>query len=143
MTVSAVILPVGVDTYAVTADMVREVVSAPRPTRVPTVASELVGAINLRGDVVPMFDLAVLLGIGTVVDPPFAVVVATSSGPAGLLVSGLPSVVLLGEEIATAELTGALGVHAIDGGVAVLVDVEALLLPRADTEAPVGDVAAR
>jgi chemotaxis signal transduction protein len=143
VTVSAVTFPVGVDTYAVVADMVREVVSGPRPTPVPTVASELVGAINLRGEVVPMFDVAALLGIGTVVDPPFAVVVATSLGLAGLLVSGPPSVVLLGEEIATAELTGALGVHAIDGGVAVLVDVEAMLAPRADTDAPVGDVAGR
>ena len=72
MTIPAVIFPVGADTYAVAADMVREVVSAPRPTRVPTVASELVGAINLRGEVVPMFDLAALLGIGSVVEAPFA-----------------------------------------------------------------------
>jgi chemotaxis signal transduction protein len=143
VTVPAVIFPVGADTYAVLADMVREVVSAPCPTRVPTVASELVGAINLRGEVVPMFDLAELLGIGTVVDAPFALVVATSSGPAGLLVSGLPSVAVLGDQIAAAELGGALGVHRVDGGVAVLVDVEGLLLPSSDADAPVDDLAAR
>jgi purine-binding chemotaxis protein CheW len=143
VTGAAVIFPVGADTYAVAADTVREVVSGPRTTNVPTVAPELVGALNLRGEVVPVFDLAALLGIGTIVDAPFAVVVSTSAGPAGLLVSGLPSVVVLGDEIAAAELPGTLGAHRVDGGVAVLVDVEALLLPRSDADGPAADLTAR
>jgi purine-binding chemotaxis protein CheW len=143
VTIPAVVFPIGEDRYAVPAEMVREVVGDCRPTRVPTVASELVGAFNLRGEVVPVFDLAALLGVGTLADGPFVVVVATSSGPAGLLVGGLPAVAVLAEQVAPAELRGARGVHRVDTGLAVLVDVEALLSASVDAVAPVEDLATR
>ncbi len=130
MTLSAVIFPIGQDLYAVAADTVREVVAQPRATRLPTVPAALLGVFNLRGDVVPMFDTAALLGVGTHGNAPFAVVIATAAGPAGLAVDGLPRVAVLDEPIAVSELRGGLGTYSVDGAIAVLIDVEAVLLPH-------------
>ena len=61
---------------------------------------------------------------------PFAVVIATAAGPAGLAVDGIPRVAVLDEPIAVSELRGGLGTYSIDGAIAVLIDVEAVLLPH-------------
>ncbi len=135
MTLSALIFPIGDDHYAVAADTVREVVSEPRPTRLPPVPAVVLGAFNLRGEVVPMFDAGALLGVGPLVEGPFAIVVTTAMGPAGIVVAGLPRVVDLGEQLGPSDLRGTLGIYGIEGGVAVLVDVEALLLPYSNLDA--------
>ena len=130
MTTPAVMFPIGEDRYAVAASTVREVVSDPRCTRLPTAPEAILGAFNLRGEVVPMFDTATLLGIGRVTGPPVAVVVNTAVGPAGLVVSGPPKVVVLDHEVGPSELRGTLGVYSVDGGIAVMIDVETLLAPH-------------
>jgi purine-binding chemotaxis protein CheW len=127
MSTPAVVVPIGQDHYAIAANMVREVVSDPHPTRLPTAPAVFLGVFNLRGEVVPMFDSALLLGIGRLTGPSMAVVVNTKAGPAGLAVSGLPRVVELEAELAPSELRGTLGVFDADGDVAVLIDVEVLL----------------
>jgi purine-binding chemotaxis protein CheW len=144
VTTSAVIFSIGEDLYAVDASTVREVVADPQPTRLPTAPSVFVGAFNLRGEVVPMFDTAALLGIGKLAEASIAVVVNTAAGPAALVVSGLPKVVVLDHAIGPSELRGTLGVYKVEEGIAVLVDIEALLLPHtnlgasASTDAVVG-----
>ena len=130
MTTHAVIFPIGADLYAVAAHTVREVVSDPCPTRLPTAPSVFFGAFNLRGEVVPMFDTAALLGVGKLADTSIAVVVNTAAGPAALVVSGLPTVAVLEDAIGPSELQCTLGVYKVDEGIAVLVDIEALLLPH-------------
>ena len=131
MTTPAVVFPIGNDRYAVATSVVREVVSEPRPTRLPTAPAALLGAFNLRGEVIPMFDTAALLGIGTVDGAPVAVVVNTTVGPAALVVSGLPKFVVLDHNTGPSELSGTLGVYAVDDGLAVMLDVEAMLVPHA------------
>jgi len=135
MTTSVVTLPIGPDRYAVPASRVREVVADPRPTRLPTAPAMLLGAFNLRGEVVPMFDTAALLGIGQVSEITVAVVVTTPAGPAGLVVTGLPKVATIGDAVAPSELRGTLGVYPIDGGFVVLLDIDALLLGHASSSA--------
>jgi purine-binding chemotaxis protein CheW len=130
MTIPAVVFPIGEDRYAVATSVVREVVSNPRPTRLPTAPTALVGAFNLRGEVIPMFDTAALLGIGTLTETPIAVVVNTTAGPAALVVTGLPKFVVLETEAGASELRGTLGVYTIDDGVAVMLDIEAMLVPH-------------
>jgi purine-binding chemotaxis protein CheW len=130
MTTPAVIFPIGEDRYAVATSAVREVVSDPHPTRLPTAPAVLLGAFNLRGEVIPMFDTAALLGIGTVVDTPVAVVVNTAAGAAALVVSGLPRFVVLENELGPSELRGTLGVYKVGDGIAVMLDIEALLVPH-------------
>jgi purine-binding chemotaxis protein CheW len=127
---SAVIFPIGEDLYAVDAITVREVVADPQPTRLPTAPSVFFGVFNLRGEVVPMLDTAALLGIGTLAEASIAVVVNTAAGPAALVVSGLPKFAVLDHAIGPSELRGTLGVYKVEEGIAVLVDIEALLLPH-------------
>jgi chemotaxis signal transduction protein len=141
MTIPAVVFPIGEDRYAVATSAVREVVSNPRPTRLPTAPTALVGAFNLRGEVIPMFDTAALLGIGTLTETPIAVVVNTTAGPAALVVTGLPKFVVLETEAGSSELRGTLGVYTIDDGVAVMLDIEAMLVPHVGGEGAAGAAA--
>lgn len=130
MTTPAVVLPIGPDRYAVLASTVREVVADPRPTRLPTAPAVILGVFNLRGEVVPMFDTAALLGMGRVDAAPLVVVLNTVAGPVGLAATGLPEVALLEAAVRPSELRGTSGVYATGAGVVVLLDVEALLLPH-------------
>jgi len=130
MSTPAVVLPIGPDRYAVPTSAVREVVAGPRLTKLPTAPSSILGAFNLRGEVVPMFDTAALLGIGRLDEPVHVVVLNTPVGPAGLVVTGLPEVANLGEALRPSELRGTLGVYATEQGVVVLLDVDALLLQQ-------------
>jgi purine-binding chemotaxis protein CheW len=139
VTTHAVIFPIGKDLYAVPASAVREVVSDPSATRLPTAPSVFLGAFNLRGEVVPIFDTAALLAIGTLADTFHVVVVTTAAGPAGLVVSGLPTVAVLESAIGPSELRATAGVYAVDEGIAVLVDIEALLLPHTNLAAAMAD----
>jgi purine-binding chemotaxis protein CheW len=134
VTISAVSFPIGHDRYAVAANTVREVVCQPHAIRLPTAPAVLLGVFNLRGHVVPMFDVAALLGVGSSTTASFAVVVSTPAGPAGLAVSGLPKVVELEDPIGPSELRGSLGIYRVEGGLAVLVDVEALLVPHSNLD---------
>jgi purine-binding chemotaxis protein CheW len=128
MTIPAVVFPIGEDRYAVPTSAVREVVSDPRPTALPTAPASLLGAFNLRGEVIPMFDTAALLGVGKLSDSPIAVVVNTSAGPAALVATGLPKFVVLEDETGSSELRGTRGVYALEDGVAVMLDIDAMLL---------------
>jgi chemotaxis signal transduction protein len=129
--VPALLIPVGDDVYALPAAVVREVVPQPVPTRVPTAPAALLGLFNLRGEVVPMFDTAAVIGIGRIPVAVFAVVVATSAGLAGLVATATPRVVLLEDHVGPSELRGTLGIYLFADGVAVLLDVDALLVAEA------------
>ncbi|HEY4330975.1 MAG TPA: chemotaxis protein CheW [Ilumatobacteraceae bacterium] len=140
MSLPAVVFPIGRDRYAIRATDVREVLSTPIPTRLPTAPALLLGLFNLRGEVVPLFDTAALLGVGHSAVGAAVIVVTTASGPAGLVASGIPTVMELGEAMRPSELRGTLGTYAVDGDIAVLVDVEALVVihtasPRAELDA--------
>jgi purine-binding chemotaxis protein CheW len=134
MTTPAVVFPIGEDRYAVPTWTVREVVSDPRPTPLPTAPAALLGAFNLRGEVIPMFDTAALLGIGKLSDTPIAVVVNTSAGPAALVATGLPKFVVLEAETGASELRGTLGVYVLEDGMAVMLDIEAMLVPHVGSD---------
>lgn len=122
----ALVLPVGGELYAVDADRASEVVARPSPTRLPLAPPEVAGLINLRGEIVPLFDTAAVLGVGQLASWAFAAVVRTNAGPAGLATSALPTVTELGEAVAASELTGTIGTFAIGRRLVVLVDVDAL-----------------
>jgi purine-binding chemotaxis protein CheW len=128
MTTPVVVFPIGADRYAVATSVVREVVVDPRPTKLPTAPAVLLGAFNLRGEVIPVFDTAALLGIGTISDAPVAVVVNTSAGPAALIAGGLPKHVELENEVGPSQLRGTRGVYNVDDTIVVMLDVEAMLL---------------
>lgn len=125
----ALLLPVGPEWYAVDTTSVREVVARPLVVRLPTAPATVLGVFNLRGEIVPLFDTAALLGVGAQAEHPFVAVVETALGPAGLNATAVPEAARLTEHASAAELPGASGVYAHDGRLVVLVEPETLLAP--------------
>lgn len=89
----ALSVDVGDRSLAFAVTHVRAVLSSPSLTRVPTAPDVVVGLANVRGDVVPVLDLAVLLGGEPGGGAPFVLVVDTDAGPAGLAVTAMPTTV--------------------------------------------------
>ncbi len=86
------------ETYALELGQVREIAKVPPVTEVPRAPSFVMGVMNLRGEVLPVFDLHKRLGL--VRQAPCnrgsrIVVVETAKGPAGLLVEAVEQVVRL------------------------------------------------
>jgi purine-binding chemotaxis protein CheW len=127
--VHALLLPVGDDLYAVETALVREVVAAPELTALPTAPRTVLGVFNLRGEIVPVFDLASLLGLGTTPELPFVAVVDTGLGPAGLALTGVARAAEIGEPIAGSDTPGTVATYSIDQQPAVLIDAAGLLVP--------------
>jgi purine-binding chemotaxis protein CheW len=123
------LLPVGLDLYAVAMESVREVVAAPGLCSVPTAPAALLGLFNLRGEILPLLDTAALIGLGRLEGWRFAAVVRTPLGSAGLATSGWPESVLLEEPMGPSESQGTTGVYAVGRRLAVLIDVDGLVTP--------------
>lgn len=122
----ALLIAVGRDWHAVNMLVVREVVRRPLVTSLPTTPASVIGVINLRGDIVPLFDTGILLGGEPVSDHEYAVVIESTRGPFALAATEVPRSALLGEP-ATAELPGAQPSYAIGTQLATLLDPEFLL----------------
>ena len=123
----AFLLPLGEETYALQMSAVREVVPRPPLTLLPTAPPSVLGLFNVRGEILPLLDTASLLDLGSLDSTTYAVVVETPDGPAGLAASGLPSVAELGESMPAGETPAAIGTYAVNGGLAVLLDIGVLL----------------
>jgi len=80
--VKVIVLPLGDEHYAFTLESVQQVISAPRVTRLPVADAALLGLVNVRGEIVPLFDLAVLTETGKSGASDFAILVSPSLGPA-------------------------------------------------------------
>ena len=122
-------LRVGDDAYAVPMAVAREVLAAVDVTPLPTAPSSVLGVCNVRGEIIPVFDTGVLLGLGSMPAHDSIAIVETVMGPAGLATSGIGTAVELGEPAGTTDGPGTSGAFATEDGLAVLVDVEALLSP--------------
>ncbi len=125
----AVLLPLGAELYAVPIEWVREVVADPPIAMLATAPTPVLGLFNLRGQIVPLFDTAALLGVGAVGAFAFAAVVQTPDGLAGLAVTGLPQRAVLETATGQSELPGTIGIHRLGRRVVVLLDLAALLTP--------------
>ena len=125
----ALVLPIGEDAYAVSMECAREVVMAPALAPLPTAPPAVLGVCNVRGEIIPVFDTGVLLGLGPMPSFTAVALIETELGPAGLAVSGIGASVELGEPVVVTEAPGTLGAYVVGTELAVLVDVEALLAP--------------
>lgn len=125
----ALLLPVGDDLYAVETALVREVVAAPELAALPTAPPSVLGVFNLRGEIVPVFDLANLLGLGTTPGHPFLAVVDTGLGPAGLALTDVAHAAEIGEPVAGSDTPGTIATYSVDKQLAVLIDTATLLVP--------------
>lgn len=121
------LLPVDDELYAVPLASVREVMPRPRTAVLPTGPDPVLGLINVRGEIVPLFDIVALLGAGTTNKTQYAAIVEVAAGPAGLAATAAPASEALGERVRDSEQTAARGVHRQGDRLATLLDLEALL----------------
>ena len=125
----ALLLRVGDNSYAVPIEVAREVLGATSVTALPTAPSSVLGLCNVRGEIIPVFDTGALLGLGPVASTASVAIIETALGPAGLATSDMGEAVELGELVGQTDGPGTTGAFAIADGLAVLIDVEALLAP--------------
>ena len=62
--IQAIGIKIGSEEYGINISDVQEVIPSPSITRVPNAPPHILGVINLRGNVIPVIDLAQRLGIG-------------------------------------------------------------------------------
>ena len=125
----ALLLRVGDDSYAVPIEVAREVLAATSVTDLPSSPTSVLGLCNVRGEIIPVFDTGVLLGLGPLPSTAAVAIIETALGPAGLATSGMGEAITLGDQVGQTDGPGTAGAFAITGGLAVLIDVEVLLAP--------------
>lgn len=59
-----VVFNLGLEEYAIDISYAQEIIRIPKFTRIPSVPSFIEGVINLRGKVIPVFDLKKRFGLG-------------------------------------------------------------------------------
>ena len=127
----ALLLPIADELYALELSQLHAVVSDPQIFPIPTAPAGVLGAMNLRGEVVAVLDTAALLGIGKLAAVDFVAVVDHPLGAVALAAQGRPVTSQLGNQVAPADLAGTSGSFAVDSSVATLLDIHALLRPAA------------
>jgi purine-binding chemotaxis protein CheW len=126
----ALLIPVGSDTYAIALETVREVVVEPRVTQLPTSPPVVRGVFNVRGDIIPLLDTGLLLGLRACMEEPYAVLVETAHGTAGLVATDMPQTVRLNESVGHSDMEGTTETYLVaDARLAVALDVPVLLSP--------------
>jgi len=125
--VEVLLLPVGDELYAVPIHNFREVVAEPRVTRIPVAPPEVMGLVNVRGEIVPLFDAAALLSTGKTATASFAAVVGAGSSAAALATTAAPHSEPLGKRAGASPIPGARGIYRQGDALAILLDVDALL----------------
>lgn len=122
----ALLLPVRDDWYALPLDRIGEVLEEAPVTRLPDAPRSVLGLVNVRGQVVPVLDLAVLLGLPPLGGAAAAIVIArTGRGPAGLAGTDVPVADTLGEDLGASSLATGVRRHRTTAGVATLLDLDA------------------
>lgn len=125
------------EAYGIAARQVNEVIRVGDITPVPGAAEQILGIVNLRGNVVTVLDMRTLLGIDSIpIDDDSRIIIVDSHGQmVGLLVDSVAEVVYLrASEIEVAPKVGkdegsclVQGVHSSDAGLLIMVDIAPLM----------------
>jgi purine-binding chemotaxis protein CheW len=117
---------IGPEDYALPVESVTEVAELGDVTPVPGAPAGVLGARNLRGQVLPVIDMAAVLGLSSA--NPDCLVVADHDGRrAGLAVDAVASVEPLPDVSEEAESRHLLGAVLIDASLVGVVDVKSVL----------------
>lgn len=129
----ALIIPVASEFYAVPMESVRQVLRRTEVTRIPLSTPELLGAINVRGEILPILDTGVLTGNGPVKSVPYTVLVNTDKDLVGLAAESMPIAAELGDPVAAGTRRGEIGVYSNGDHLVVLLDLEELVANHLST----------
>lgn len=125
--------------YALPIDAVQEIQQLVAISEMPSASGAVIGAINLRGQVVPAIDLRLLIGVPVceyALETPM-ILARTSHGLVALIVDDVEDVVLAGgdslqEPSAVYELAEKmLSVCRLETGLVFVLDIDALVVPVA------------
>jgi purine-binding chemotaxis protein CheW len=117
---------IGREQYALPVGTVLEVVELGELTPVPGSPSEVVGVFNLRGQVIPVIDLAAMLDLRAE-EPERIVVVELEESSAGLAVDAVIDVGELPEASEQVDSPYLAGAVLLDGGLVGILDAAAIL----------------
>jgi purine-binding chemotaxis protein CheW len=126
----------GGERYALAVNDVTEVGELGEVTPLPGSPPEVLGLHNLRGQVVPVVDLAEMLGIGGRATPTRVVIAESGARRAGLAVEGVDGVDELPEHSEESDSPLLSGAVLIEGELVGVVHARALLDALAPEEAP-------
>ncbi len=116
-------LRVAAEAYAMPVEHVREVSELGRVEAVPGARPEMLGIRNLRGQILPVVDLARLLGLAAAI-PPGRLLVAEAGGrQAGFAIDEVSDVGVLPEAAEQAESDLLVGAALADGELTGVIDV--------------------
>ena len=128
MTHQLVVFALGREEYALPIQQVQEIIRYSEPRPVSSAEPWIRGVISLRGKIVPVYDLALRLGLNAedAADAKI-VIVETETGTAGVVVDEVEEVLTVGAEQLD-EVPGA-GTDAIDAVAKVADQLDVLLAP--------------
>lgn len=118
--------------FAVPMERVHQVLRHPLVTRIPLSPAGLIGVVNVRGEIVPLLDTAVLTETGSLDEPPFAVLVSSGEDTVALAAQDLPTAADFEEPVGAGSKPGEVAVYSNGGRLVVLIDVEELVKNRLD-----------
>ncbi|MEA2168964.1 MAG: purine-binding chemotaxis protein CheW [Solirubrobacteraceae bacterium] len=113
----------GSEHYALSIHEVHEVADLGEVTPLPGAPRPFLGVRNLRGEVLPVIDLAGLLGVEAAGPPERVVVAQTGAFRAGLAVEAVVGVVELPESDTPVESAALKGAVLVDGTLIGIVDL--------------------
>jgi purine-binding chemotaxis protein CheW len=122
-------LRVGVsgESYALAVADVLEVADFTGVAQVPGAPAAVLGVRNLRGAVLPIVDLATVLGLQSVASPERVVVVDQAGRTAGLAVDSVAGVEALPEAAEQTESAHLTGAALVDGGLVGVLELASVL----------------
>jgi len=127
----------GAEQYAIDILRVREIRAYMPVTRIANSAPAMKGIFDLRGSIVPVFDMRVLLGLPPAdVASPVVIILDIDGRPAGIVVDEVCQVVALDRDAvkpvpsASCNLDAACirGATSIDSGMLIVLDIARLML---------------
>lgn len=129
-----VIFRLGAEQYGMNVSLVREIVDRPELTPVPEAPPDMVGIINLRGQVVPVVDMRSRLAIATPGSGGYLIVMELGDATIGGIVDGVEAVQTIAPDVVQSAGTVAglqrdymLGVAKLDDQLVLLFDPARML----------------
>jgi len=136
-----VVFSLGAEEYALPIAAVHEIIRFTEPRSVASDAAWVRGVIGLRGKIIPIFDLAVRVGLDTGdSEPGKIVIVDTGSDQVGVMVDEVEEVLTVGaeqlESVPTANAAFIRAIAKIDDRLVILLNPEGLFSEAARADEP-------
>lgn len=131
------VFSLGAESYAIDILSVREIRAYEAVTTIPNAPAFVKGVINLRGDIVPIYDLRIKFNFPNVDYTPLTTVIilAIAGRIVGVVVDGVSNVVMLAAEAirpapdfsASFDTTYIRGLAEVEGQTCIVADIQALM----------------